>query len=212
MKKWLVILVCTIFTLLGTSAYGQTGTPLGTAHVGFKVDYLSFTDSDTEDLDADSDVYFGVDGYFNVSPNFYIGGEIGYAETDGSESEVIFGVGTVSIDTEIEYLPIEVNAKYVIQSGENLTIGFGGGLSYNSVDFEIKGTALGLTIKDSDDEWLLGGQLFAEVNYSIDNFFIGANVKYQLTEDFDDIKIFGVNAGDLNFSNFRVGGHVGMTF
>jgi hypothetical protein len=59
-------------------------------------------------------------------------------------------------------------------------------------------------LSESDDEWLFGGQFFVDVNYKVDNIFFGANLKYQITEEYDDI--------DTDFSNFRIGAQIGLLF
>lgn len=193
MTRWLVSILCFCFIFSFSSVYAQTDLPLGNGHAGFKVDYISFTDSILDDADIDSGIYFGLEGYMNINPNLYIGGEIGYANPDGSVN--VLGL---SVDTELEYIPIEVNVKYVIKQGENLSVSLGGGLSYNSLD--VKLSVLGVSV--SDDEWLLGGQVFADLNYMVDNYFVGAHVKYKLTEDWDN----------EDYSNFRIGVHAGLTF
>jgi hypothetical protein len=216
MNWWRIGMVCLVSVFTFSSAYAQTLTPLGQSHVQFKVDYFAFTEDDLEDIDADTSAYFGVEGYVNVSPNLYIGGEIGYADTDGSETLIYTFAGTTftdSIDAEFEYIPVEFNGKYVIEPEPNLVIGFGGGLSFNHVDADVKllfrtdspvsGTSV-FALSESDDEWLFGGQFFVDVNYKVDNIFFGANLKYQITEEYDDI--------DTDFSNFRIGAQIGLLF
>jgi hypothetical protein len=66
------------------------------------------------------------------------------------------------------------------------------------VEFEAAG------MSDDEDEWLFGGQFFLDLIYKSDQFFCGINAKYQITEDGDDVGI--------EFSNWRVGGLIGVLF
>ena len=99
------------------------------------------------------------------------------------------------------FVPIELNLKYAFKAAPNLAIDIGAGVSYNFAKVEL--TALGISLYD-DDDWLFGGQFFVDLNYTVNQFFIGVNAKYQLTEDFKD--------ADFGFSNWRVGGQVGLMF
>ncbi len=216
MNWWRIGMVCLVSVFTFSSAYAQTGTPLGQSHLQFKVDYINFTDSLLEDIDADTDVYFGVEGYVNVNPNFYVGGEIGYADLDGSETLIYSFAGTTftdSVDGDFKYIPVEFNAKYVIEPEQNLTIGFGGGLSFNYLDGDFDETIIidppgpGISVSafsESDNEWLFGAQFFVDVIYKVENIFFGAHLKYQITEEYDDI--------DTDFSNFRIGAQIGLLF
>lgn len=55
---------------------------------------------------------------------------------------------------------------------------------------------------DNDEEWLIGGQLFADINYHINNFFFGVDVKLQITSDW----------GAEDYTNGRIGGYLGWGF
>jgi hypothetical protein len=43
-----------------------------------------------------------------------------------------------------------------------------------------------------------------DLNYTMNQFFIGVNTKYQLTEDFKDF--------NYNYNNWRIGGQLGVMF
>jgi opacity protein-like surface antigen len=219
MKRWVSLVVCLAFLLSFSPAYAQMNEPLGNGHAGIKVDKINFTAGDLKDLDAEDGVYLGLDAYWNVSPNIYIGGEIGWASPDGSRSESFldpfFGPTpvTITLDSEITYIPIEVNAKYVTKLEDNLSVSLGGGISLNRLDADIKASLTGFpSLSDSDDDWLFGGQVFIDLNYKMNNFFVGLNGKYQLTQDSDlQFSNFGVDT-DADASNWRIGGQIGWIF
>jgi hypothetical protein len=207
------LVVMTVFVMASTSVYAQQmKAPLGLGNIALKVDYIDFTDSTLEDLDLDTSVYGGLECYGQIAPGLYLGAEVGYTNPDEETTFVDFdpflGPIAVDIETEITYVPIELNLKYAIEAAPNLVFDFGAGVSMNYAELEVEGSALGITIDDSEDDWLFGGQFFADLNYKFGQFFIGVNAKYQITEDFeiDDIDT------DTDFSNWRVGGQIGIIF
>jgi hypothetical protein len=56
----------------------------------------------------------------------------------------------------------------------------------------------------SEDDWLFGGQVFADLSYKAGVVYFGADFKLQLTEDFED--------SSVDFNNWRLGGHLGIIF
>lgn len=165
------------------------------AEVALKADYISFTEGTLKDMDVDNSLYVGIEAYGNMSPNLYLGMEIGYTKPDGS-----MNVAGRSIDTELTFVPVELNMKYATELAPNFTIDFGAGGSYNYA--KLKGFADGRFLDDNN--WLFGGQVFGDVNYRLNQFFVGVNGKYQITEKFKDT--------DTNLNNWRFGVQVGMTF
>jgi Outer membrane protein beta-barrel domain len=121
----------------------------------------------------------------------YLGMEVGYANPDGN---------VLGIDTEVTFVPIELNLKYAIPASPNLVFDLGAGASYNYVQEKV--SLSGVSV--SSDDWLFGGQVFADVNYTSGIFFIGINGKYQITED--------IKGGNYSYNNWRVGGQVGVMF
>ncbi|OHE58646.1 MAG: hypothetical protein A2Z47_01770 [Thermodesulfovibrio sp. RBG_19FT_COMBO_42_12] len=215
MKRILLfaLVVMTVFVMASTSVYAQQmKAPLGLGNIALKVDYIDFTDSTLEDLDLDTSVYGGLEMYGQVAPGLYLGAEVGYTNPDEETTFTVFdpflGPVTVELETEITYVPIELNLKYAIEAAPNLVFDFGAGVSMNYAELEVEGSALGVTVNDSEDDWLFGGQFFADLNYKFGQFFIGVNAKYQITEDFeiDDIDT------DTDFSNWRFGGQIGIIF
>src|SRR4030067_3624034 len=192
MKKLLLVSFLFVMVLGSSAAFAAEKASLGAGNVALKLDYISFTESELKDTEVDTGFYIGLEAYGEITPNLYLGAEVGYANPDGS-------VGIV--DTEATFVPIELNLKYAFKAAPNLAIDIGAGVSYNFAKVEL--TALGISLYD-DDDWLFGGQFFVDLNYTVNQFFIGVNAKYQLTEDFKD--------ADFGFSNWRVGGQVGLMF
>ncbi len=197
MKK--VMLLCLIGAFLMTSAVvsAQETAPLGVGNLALKVDYIAFTEDDLEDADADSGLYLGIEGFGEVTPNLYLGLEVGYAVSVEGDLDIEFF--TEDVDVEVTYVPVEVNLKYAAEVSPHFVIDFGAGVSYNYAEIEVSNGE-----SDSEDEWLLGGQFFVDLNYTFDAFFLGINGKYQLTEEGDDLEV--------SFDNWRVGGQIGFFF
>ncbi len=197
MKK--VMLLCLIGAFLMTSAVvsAQETAPLGVGNLALKVDYIAFTEDDLEDADADSGLYLGIEGFGEVTPNLYLGLEVGYAVSVEGDLDIEFF--TEDVDVEVTYVPVEVNLKYAAEVSPHFVIDFGAGVSYNYAEIEVSNGE-----SDSEDEWLLGGQFFVDLNYTFDAFFLGINGKYQLTEEGDDLEV--------SFDNWRIGGQIGFFF
>lgn len=201
MKKWavLVVVAAMVFTAVSL-AQAQQRYPLGAGNVAFKVDYLRFTDSDFKDLNVENGIYFAGEFYVPIfNPNLYLGLEVGYGWSSGDMD--IIGA---DVDVDLDYVPIEFNAKYAFELDPCLVLSLGAGISYNylNIDADVNGLSLG------DSDWLFGGQFFADLNYKMGQWFMGANVKYQITED---ISLNDIDT-DASASNFRAGGQFGFMF
>ena len=204
MKKYFLILVLIPFLLTTSAVYGAEKVLIGNGNIALKMDYLHFTENALDDLDNADCFYVGLEAYNKITSNLYVGMEIGYATSDGSAQVVNTELQRVNSDTELTFVPIELNLKYAIDITPRLVVDFGAGFSYNWMKEDISGPG----ISSPGDDWLWGGQFFAALNYKIDRFFIGINGKYQLTEDFE-IKD---NETDVNANNWRIGGQVGIMF
>jgi hypothetical protein len=203
MKKLFLVLLIVSFIILSTTAFAAEKAPLGAGNLALKVDYINFTDSDMDHLDVDSGLYVGLEAYSHLAdaaPNFYIGMEVGYASSDGD-----INVSGRNRDTEMTFVPIELNLKYAMNAAPNLAIDIGAGASMNYA--QIEGSRASGTTGDIDD-WLWGGQIFADLNYKFNQFFIGINAKYQITENFD----ISDTETDVSFRNWRFGGQIGIVF
>ena len=204
MKKVFLVLVAISFIAITSVAYGAEKVLLGNGNIALKMDYLQFTESALEDLDNDECFYIGPEAYNKITSNLYVGMEIGYASSEGSGDILFDDFGEVNADTELTFVPIELNLKYALDITPRLVLDFGAGASYNWMKEEI--SARGRS--SEEDDWLWGGQFFAALNYKIDRFFIGINGKYQLTEDFE----IDDHETDVNANNWRIGGQVGIMF
>ena len=205
MKKVMLLCLIGAFLMTSTVVSAQEKALLGVGNLALKVDYIAFTENDLEDLDVDSGLYLGIEGYGEITPNLYLGLEVGWTNPDGDFHDIA--------DTELTYMPVELNLKYAVEVSPQFIIDFGAGVSYNYAKIEADtavgtfedietGEELGSSVDES--EWLFGGQFFVDLNYTFDQFFLGINGKYQLTEEGDDLPV--------NFDNWRIGGQIGFFF
>ena len=196
MKRLMLFCLVTVFVLTSSIVLAAEYAPLGYSNLAVKVDYIAFIDDELDDYDVESGWYVGLEGFSEVAPNVYAGLEIGWGDSDGGVT--IIGI---HVDTEVTYVPIELNLKYAVEVSPMFVIDVGGGISYNYADIEIE--ARGLPTR-SEDEWLFGGQFFTDLNYTYDQFFFGFHIKYQITQETDDL--------DISFDNWRIGGQIGVFF
>ncbi|MFZ2198702.1 MAG: outer membrane beta-barrel protein [Thermodesulfovibrionales bacterium] len=203
MKKVILLSFCIVLMLAATSAFAADRYALGMSNLALKVDYFSFTEDVFDNIDLDDGVYVGLEASHALSPNFYLALEAGWAETESDGDVVVLGRPT-NVDIEVTYVPIELNLKYALELSPSWVLGIGAGASYNY--FNIEATRLDI----DDDDWLLGGQVFADLTYKSGSWFFGINGKYQFTEDTElgsrDVET------DTNANNFRVGAQLGVTF
>ncbi|MEW6585455.1 MAG: outer membrane beta-barrel protein [Nitrospirota bacterium] len=205
MKKVFLLTLMVVFVLASTSVYAQEKYALGSSNIALKVDYIKFTDDAFADVDLEDGVYVGLEIYHALMPNLYLGLEGGWAGTEGDDDANIGGE-RVDIETDTTLVPIELNLKFAGEIVPNLVVGVGAGASYSyfEIDADIG------DINADEDDWVFGGQVFAEVTYKIGSFFIGIDGKYHFTEDIE------IGDGDIetdtNANNWRVGGHVGLMF
>jgi hypothetical protein len=159
--------------------------PLGTGNVALKLDYITFTDDEWSNVDDDG-LYLGVEGYWKVDPNVYVGGEIGEA------------INVSILGDDISFIPVELNVKYATEIAPNIIADFGAGASFSYAEITDPWS------DESEDDWLFGGQVFGDLTYKIKSFSIGVNAKYQMTQDFKD--------SDVDLSNWRLGLQLGVVF
>jgi hypothetical protein len=198
MKKLILISTLVLSFVIVPAVVGNAASPLGIVHFGAKIDYIEFTDSFLKDADVKKGTYFGAEIYSIILPHLYLGLEAGYSNPSGTYTDAIFG----SIDTELTYIPIELNAKVAFEPVKNLAIDAGGGFSINYA--EMKGSILGVPLTEND--WLWGGQFFADINYIAGGVvYIGINGKYKLAEK-------GLKDYDVTLNNWMIGGQIGVKF
>lgn len=163
---------------------------LGHSNFALKLDYINFTNDHFDSPNASEGIYIGLEGYGKITPNLYLGGEVGNA----INLDLISG-------EDINFVPFELNLKYATEVARNFVVDFGTGVSYSKVELRYD-PLFGPVQRESD--WLLGGQFFADFTYKINWFSVGVNAKYQITEDFKNESL------DLN--NWRTGVQIGITF
>lgn len=209
MKKLLFVSLMCVFILASTNLYAAETYSLGNTNIALKVDYFAFTEDVFGDVDLDEGVYVGLEGYYGIMPNLYLGLESGWAGTSNDGNINIAGE-MIDTDVDVTFVPVELNLKYVIEASPEWIIGLGAGVSYNY--FEVEIDPKGYSDADEDD-WVWGGQLFAEVSYKMSaQWFLGVNGKYQFTEDLEfDIRGEDVET-DTSADNWRVGAQIGMMF
>jgi len=207
MKKVLLFALMVAIVLTATSVFATEKYVLGNSNVALKVDYINFTEDAFDEVDLESGVYVGLEGYYGIMPNLYLGLEAGWA---GTSNDGHLDALDTDVDVEVTLIPIELNLKYAFEVSPAWVIDIGAGVSYSMFEIEVDLDDFG----DADqDDWVFGGQVFADVNYKLNNqWFIGINGKYQFTEDLE----FEVEGEDVDAKssadNWRVGAHVGLMF
>ena len=79
MRTFMLFCLIGVFVMASTVASAQEKASLGAGNLALKVDYIQFTEDDIEDADVDSGLYIGIEGFGEVTPNLYLGVEVGYA-------------------------------------------------------------------------------------------------------------------------------------
>jgi len=200
MKKLLLFVLVSVIVMTSTAVYAAQKAPLGLGNIAVKLDYIGFTEDILSDVDVDQGLFIGLEGYVQLVPALYLGAEVGYANPEGSFLGIDPWGYVAKINSELTFVPIELNLKYAIPATSNLVFDLGAGASYTYVEEEA--TLFGIVSRA--DDWLFGGQVFADMNYTTGIFFIGINGKYQITEDFE--------GGNYSYNNWRVGGQIGVMF
>lgn len=191
MRKPLVILSTFALLAIAFPVRAEQKELLGQGNVALKVGLGVFTSDFLESVDHTT--FLELEGYYRITPNIYLGGNIG---------TTFIGEDVFSLFTkEINYYPVELNVKYAKELGARFVIDGGGGVSFNYATIRINNV---LTPDYDESDWLLGGQVFADLICKFNWFSIGIYGKYQMTQDFRDL--------DADFSNWRGGLQVGVIF
>jgi len=189
MKKMFLVLLLAGFIITSSTVFAAEQVPLGRGNLALKMDWIKFTDVPR----SNSAFYIGLEGYGAIAENWYLGMEAGYTQPKGT----ICGA-----DRTLTYVPVELNVKYAAAVAQSVVLDIGAGASYNYAKFKFSGL-----LSDSESKWLFGGQFFADLNFTFNQFFIGISGKYQLTQEFKRKAIY-----DFNADNFRLGGQIGVMF
>jgi hypothetical protein len=195
MKKFFLLTLIAVFFSCSTAFCAEKEAMPGLG-LALKAAYMNFTDSFVKSNDIDKSIYMAVEGYAHLAPEIFLGLEVGIANPSSTVNDH---------KTELMYIPIELNAKYVGEFLPSWNFGIGGGLSYNYAEETVVsgGSAF------NNDDWLLGGQVFAELLYASGNYFVGFSYKRQFTDNIEG------SAGAVpahRFSNWRLGGLAGVLF
>jgi hypothetical protein len=210
MKKTIFLFVMVCFVCTSASLHAGQDYPLGHNSVDVKVHHFEFTDDVFGDADLDNGWYVGLEGSFALMPNLYLSPEIGYVGTDNSGkvncNEILDSCsGKINFDVDVTYVPVELNLRYAIGFAEKWAFGFGIGGSFNYFEVKIDPKGFG---SESEDDWVWGGQVFADLTHNFGSWFLGLNFKYQFTEDLE----FNDYDTDTDATNWRIGPRVGFFF
>jgi len=208
MKRLSLLLVMLAMLFCAASPAMSQTYPLGDVNVAVKVEYLRFMDDSIRELNAGDGIYVGVEAYKQLFlPNLYLGMQIGWGGSSGDVTVPWFYSGqTTAYSTDVDYVPIEFNIKYAIPLDRSLILDFGSGFSFNYFDISVKDKWYGYS--GSENDWVIGGQFFADLNYKYANWLFGIGVKYQLT---DTMSFGGVNTS-VSADNLRIGMQAGYSF
>jgi hypothetical protein len=145
---------------------------------------------------VDREGYLGLEAYWAVEDGVYFGGEVGHAGTD---SAVAADGDTIR---DFDFVALELNTKKVfgLARGLSCSVGLGGAVFY--VDGEEISVLGGEESSDPLADIGFGAQAFAGLDWRARKFIIGVDVKYQMA--FDVLNI--------DYSNLRMGGHLGLVF
>jgi opacity protein-like surface antigen len=207
MKKVFLFSLMIVLVFMAASAYATEKFTLGNSNVALKIDYFSFTDDVFDNVDLDAGPYIGLEAYYGIIPNLYIGLESGWA---GTSNDGHIAAIDADVDVDINFVPIELNLKYAFDLSPAWVLDLGAGASYNWFNVRVHSH----DFKDVNaDDWVFGGQAFVDVIYKLNNqWFIGINGKYQITEKLTfDVQGEDVDT-DVKADNWRAGAQVGMMF
>jgi len=219
MKRSFLISIFLVFVMTPAVIQAKEKVLLGNVNFAVKLDYITFTDDFFGQIGDENTGYIGLEGYGKISPNVYLGGEIG---TSTVSSDVGFDIieALLSLEHDVinaDFTFFELNVKYAKDLSRYFVIDLGGGLSCNkaSVDFETHDWVLvdevnthTITNSRNETDWLFGGQIFADLAFKFHWFSTGINGKYQLTEDFKDSR----SGYEFPLNNWRLGMQLGVIF
>jgi hypothetical protein len=176
MKRILLIVLLAVLPTFCAAGPTQAGNILmepGTSY-NFKTGAIGFFSDAAADLDVESAPYLGLEAFRRISDRLHLGGELGYARSTGS---------LPLVETELTYVPIELNLKYAAAMTPLLDFTLGGGVSYNYVKFTTD--CLG-TCFAAEENWHPGLQLFGGIQLNALRYLLlGVEGKVQVSEEED---------------------------
>jgi hypothetical protein len=231
MRRPLWVAVSAVAVMAFSAAHAEEKANLGNFPVTLKIGFINFMDDAWEHGDVKYSFYPALEGYARIIRNLYIGGEFGYVN---SEELVDAFLGMpIGHNRQLTFLPIELNLKYALEAAPGFFVDFGAGVSYSYASAQEELFLVTHYSVYDDSAWLFGGQFFVDLTYKVKRFLVGLNWKYQITEslDIDPMKsselvgslppslqqlvpkILGFDVLDrADYSNFRICGHIGVTF
>jgi hypothetical protein len=176
---------------------------LGRAHTWVRIGRTDLSHAAAREWGVDRERHLGIAVYGRrkragrrIGPTFYIGGELSHSATD----RAVNAEGDVFND--FDFLSLELNDKIVFELKNGLALGVGTGFAIFYVDGEEESTLPLMPGATSLADAGFGYQAFVDFDWRVRRLILGLDVKYQRA--FDIINI--------NYSNYRLGAHVGLTF
>lgn len=177
-----------------------------------------------EDMTVVRSVNLGVPGALgtaDVDTGWAVMGQIGYRWDSGWRLEFELGyrsndgtlaVGVVQRAIEVTQFTQMVNVIYDIELTEQLSLSLGMGIGGNLVSWENAAPVAGLTAS-YDDDYLLAGQLIAQLNYAIsDGIDVFLDYRYFVAHDPELTGIAGANRALETFEDTKHTVMVGLRF
>ncbi len=140
--------------------------------------------------------YLELEGYHATGSELYVGGEVGRL---GNGT----GVDRDGIPIQdLRFRWLEGNVKGGVDLRHALSLDYGAGVALFYVEGREVTMASGQTFIDRLSDFGYGTQIFADFNWRAHHLILGLDVKYQ--EAYDLV--------DVDYSNFRLGAHLGIAF
>ena len=189
MRTTIIVLIISIGIAAPSAAQDAPGT-LGSFQISADLSTM-WMQHRTFDTD-DGGLFAGLGVYGHLGDDWYIGGEIG---TGSSLALLVFD--------DSSFVPVEVNAKRAFRLKNHIAADLGAGLCFGRVEYSRSPLFWGET--DEVDQWVPGGQVFADLLFDAGGFFLGLKTKYQLTADADEVADLVSSDEGWDYSNFRFG-------
>jgi opacity protein-like surface antigen len=216
------ILICATLIILPLNSYSETAQPLNKEtenvyrsnrvekpyYLAFKAGLYEPTD-DLEDFDNGFYGEIALNQYINS--DFAVEFAVGYFQTDYSESGSYRNI-SYSGDIDIYTIPITISLKGIIPF-EYFELYAGGGIGGYYVDGDIDVRVAGVgSVSDDDDDFIIGGQLFAGLGFDItDKFVVGIEGKYIFTDD-AEMRVLQSESVEFNLNGYIITGVIGFRF
>jgi len=165
---------------------------LGRGHLWLKIDRADFG-SDIHDVwGLDTDRYVGLEGCWGGRRNVYFGVEIGRIDIGTALDEDRDRIENFA------FTSAEINTKVLFDLTHGLSLGLGAGIG----GFWASGEEVDSFGRSDLADLGFGYQGFADINWRAQRFVTGIHLEYQAAVD-----LIGID-----YSNLRLGGHIGVVF